>query len=55
MLAKRLHIQLMQWMPNNCSEARGHVHELEWYLWFEGRQALSLFDKGASDIVPAPG
>ena len=53
MLEKRLHIQLMQWMPNNYSEARGH--ELEWYLWFEGRQAFSLFDKGASDIVPAPG
>lgn len=51
MLAKRLHIQLLQWKP--YSEARGH--ELEWYLWFEGRQAFSLFDKGASDIVPAPG
>ena len=53
MLAKRLHIQLTQWMPNNYSEARGH--ELEWYLWFEGRQAFSLFDKGAGDIFPAPG
>ncbi|ESW77235.1 hypothetical protein X773_24085 [Mesorhizobium sp. LSJC285A00] len=55
MLAKRLHIQLMKWMPNNYSEARGHVHELEWYLWFEGRQAFSLFDKGDSDVVPQTG
>ncbi len=55
MLAKRLHIQLMQWMPNNYSESRHNVHELEWYLWFDGRQAFSLFDKGPSDVVPLPG
>ncbi|GLK78082.1 hypothetical protein GCM10008171_33360 [Methylopila jiangsuensis] len=55
MLAKRLHVQLNSWTPNDYSESRGHVHELEWYLWFEGRLAYSLFDYGPSDVVPLPG
>jgi hypothetical protein len=28
---------------------------LEWYLWFDGREAYRLFDTGPSDLVPAPG
>jgi len=55
MLAKRLHVQLMSWMPNDYSESRNHDHELEWYLWFDGRQAFSLFDTGPSDLIPLYG
>ena len=55
MLARRLHIQLTNWHPNDYSEDKDHDHELEWYLWFEGRQAFSLFDTGPSDLVPAFG
>lgn len=55
MLAKRLHVQLTEWKPNDYSESRDHVHELEWYLWFEGRLAYSLFDRGPGDLVPLPG
>jgi len=55
MLAKELSVQLMRWNPNNYSENRNHDHELEWYLWFEGREAYRLFDKGPSDLLPAPG
>ena len=54
-LAKELSVRLTSWMPNNYSEARNHDHELEWYLWFEGREAFRLFDKGPSDLIPAHG
>lgn len=55
MLAKELSVRLTSWKPNNYSEARNHDHELEWYLWFEGREAFRLFDNGPSDLIPAHG
>jgi hypothetical protein len=55
MLAKELTVRLTRWMPHDYSESRNHDHELEWYLWFEGREAYRLFDKGPSDVVPLPG
>lgn len=55
MLAKELTVRLKRWMPHNYSEARNHEHELEWYLWFEGREAYRLFDKGLGDVVPLQG
>jgi hypothetical protein len=54
-LAKELSVRLTSWMPNDYSEARDHDHELEWYLWFEGREAYRLFDYGPSDLIPAHG
>jgi hypothetical protein len=53
MLAKELTVRLTRWMPHNYSES-GH-HKLEWYLWFEGREAHRLIDEGPSDVVPLPG
>lgn len=53
MLAKRLHIRLKSWFPFDYSESG--EHDLDLYLWIEGRLAHHLNHKGAEHIKPVGG
>ncbi|MDQ0390238.1 hypothetical protein [Labrys monachus] len=55
MRVRQVRIRLENWYPANYSAANTHDHELELYLWVDGRRTYQVFDYGASDVLAQGG